>query len=74
MAKENLAMLIPPDTHTSLVHHTFGRDHCDPPPLPASVQLGQVQGDVPADSQGMAMPEVHLPQDFDHLVRSIGEW
>ena len=67
-------MLTPSDTDTSLVHHTFGRDHCDPPPLPASLQLGQVQGLASVDVQGEVMPAAQLPQDFDHLVRSIGEW
>lgn len=60
-----------------LSNHTFGRDHMEPPPLPSSIQLGQPMqsgqmGD--ATSQTLQMNAGGLPHDFDHLVRSVGEW
>ncbi|WP_287918902.1 hypothetical protein [Comamonas sp.] len=64
-----------PSTPSLLASHTFGREHLEPPPLPSSTQLGQCLG---AGSMGVASsPAVagaSLPQDFDHIVRSVGEW
>ena len=67
-------MLNPSNSHTALAHLTFGRDHCDPPPLPASVQVAAEQGNSSDVFSNMSMQAFNLPQDFDHLVRSIGEW
>ena len=74
MAKENLSMLTPSVSYPVLAHHTFGRDHCDPPPLPVAVQLGAVQESVSNASSSLVQQSEGLPHDFDHLVRSIGEW
>lgn len=65
-------------TNPSLLSsHTFGRDHRDPPPLPASIQQGQAA--LVSQKEGQAPPVLQvqatgLPHDFDHLVRSVGEW
>lgn len=56
--------------------HTFGRDHLHPPPLKGELQM---------NSSACALPQMgganesmqqnnSLPDDFDHLIRSIGEW
>lgn len=66
-----------PATHSVLSIHTFGRDHREPPPLPSSVQLGQVASVAPMVEPAVLSSPVHaasLPQDFDQLVRSVGEW
>jgi hypothetical protein len=70
-------MSTPPDTHSLLSGHTFGRHHAHPQPLPAALQQGQSLG--VAQMEGAAPPALQaqagaLPCDLDHLVRSIGEW
>lgn len=66
-----------PPQHT-LASHTFGRSHVQPPPLPRTLQQGQV---VQAQQMGDMVPtppQVYasqpMPGDLDHIVRSIGEW
>lgn len=61
-----------------LVTHTFGRDHSHPPPLPTDICADQ---NISAGVYGTASGEENnpniadgLPHDFDHLIRSIGEW
>ena len=66
-------MLTPTSPHLVLLKHTFGRDHCDPPPLPSSMQPGSEAVTDVASNMSM-QPAIGLPQDFDHLVRSVGEW
>lgn len=66
-----------PNTPHFLSGHTFGRDHRDPPPLPSSIQLGQPfqAGQMGGGAnQTVQMHAGGLPHDFDHLVRSVGEW
>ena len=66
----------PTPTHL-LSSHTFGRDHMNPPPLPLSMQLGQPLQPVQmgeSTNQALQMNAGGLPHDFDHLVRSVGEW
>lgn len=66
-----------PSTHSLLASHTFGREHLEPPPLPYSMQLGQGLGAGSigaAASQSVPGHSASLPQDFDHIVRSVGEW
>jgi hypothetical protein len=58
-------------------HYTFGRHHMEPPPMPLSIQQGQAvhAGQMGSStSQPVQMHAGSLPHDFDHLVRSIGEW
>lgn len=57
--------------------HTFGRSHVEPPPLPASMQQGQahpVEQMGEATTPSLQMYAGELPHDFDHIVRSVGEW
>lgn len=66
-------MLTPTSPHLVLLQHTFGRDHCDPPPLPSSMQpKSEIATDVASNM--LMQTAIDLPQDFDHLVRSVGEW
>ena len=64
-------------TPNLLSFHTFGRDHLEPPAMPAHVQVGQ---SIHVDQMGAAgattlqMQAGALPQDLDAIVRSIGEW
>lgn len=61
---------------TVLASHTFGRHHVSPP-LYQSLQQGQTQpaGQMGSDTyQSQQLQDFGLPQDFDHLVRSVGEW
>ncbi|MBQ0133433.1 MAG: hypothetical protein KBT18_15010 [Comamonas sp.] len=47
------------------------------PPLYQSLQQGQTQpaGQMGSDTyQSQQLQDFGLPQDFDHLVRSVGEW
>lgn len=70
-------MSITPPNHHFLSSHTFGRDHMDPPPLPSSIQVGQAlqAGQMGSHtSQTLQMHAGSLPHDFDHIVRSVGEW
>lgn len=66
-----------PLTSSFLFSHTFGRDHMDPPPMPSTVQMGQKAngGQMGEDTaQNLQMHAGGLPHDFDHIVRSVGEW
>lgn len=66
-----------PPALNSLSSHTFGRDHVEPPVLPAHVQVGQVVGggQMGANTaQPVQMYASGLPHDFDSIVRSVGEW
>ena len=61
---------------STLSIHTFGRDHIEPSTLPTAEQSLTV-----APSSSVNWHEARhtgndagLPDDFDHLVRSIGEW
>lgn len=73
-------MSTPPTFQSFAVSHTFGREHLTPPPLPSSMQRerGQlVDASLPSANASTPIASVqaeHLPNDFDHLVRSIGEW
>lgn len=63
--------------HNLFGNHTFGRDHLEPPPLPQDMQHGAAW--TVAQMGATTAPAVQpgassLPHDFDHLVRSIGEW
>lgn len=66
-----------PQPHALLSTHTFGRTHLEPPPLPQAMQQGQSQH---VQQMGENTVQSHqsyaggLPHDFDHLVRSVGEW
>lgn len=63
--------------HTILSQHTFGRTHIQHPPLPQAMQQGQslyVQQMGEATAQSHQLYAGCLPHDFDHLVRSVGEW
>lgn len=66
-----------PASHIFLSSHTFGRDHSEPPPLPSNTQVGQTASAVQMGSytaQALQMHAGGLPHDFDHIVRSVGEW
>ncbi len=66
-----------PSTHSLLASHTFGREHVEPPPLPSSILLAQGLGAGSMGAAGSPIVPGHaasLPQDFDHIVRSVGEW
>lgn len=57
--------------------HTFGREHHSPPPLPQHMQVGQFAGAGQMGGATIQNSQMHaggLPHDFDHLVRSVGEW
>lgn len=66
-----------PASHSLLSLHTFGRDHMSPPPLPSSIKLlPALEADPAGDASAVTTP-LHaggLPHDFDHIVRSVGEW
>lgn len=57
--------------------YTFGRDHKEAPPLPSDMTFDQLemlsQMANPATGS-LLMAAASLPNDFDHIVRSIGEW
>lgn len=71
-------MSISPASSSLFASHTFGRGHAEPPPLPASVQPTQAISAIPIDGASAQAAPIHavsgLPQDFDHIVRGIGEW
>ena len=75
--ERNSAMPIPHTFDNLFASHTFGRHHHEPAPLPRTIQqgetlsAGQMGGGV---CQTLQQYAGSLPQDFDHLVRSIGEW
>lgn len=57
--------------------HTFGRHHAEPPPLPASVQAGVMSDGLQMGESTAPSLQTYagsLPNDFDQLVRSVGEW
>lgn len=65
------------DAHSLLSQHTFGRNHFQPPPLSRVVQMesaSQVSKQMGDDQSGVMGQKGGLPDDFDHMVRSIGEW
>lgn len=66
-----------PHSLNLLSSHTFGRDHMEPPAMPAHIQLGQTiaGGQMGAGTvQPDQMYASGLPHDFDAIVRSVGEW
>lgn len=66
-----------PANHSFLSTHTFGRDHREPPPLPSNMQVGPTASAVQIESNTAQAPQMYaggLPHDFDHIVRSVGEW
>lgn len=70
-------MPTPPAASQLLSSHTFGRGHSNPPPLPQSIQVGQLVGASQMGGNTIQNEQMHaggLPHDFDHLVRSVGEW
>ncbi|MGN1056832.1 MAG: hypothetical protein ACI4QS_08990 [Comamonas sp.] len=70
-------MSIAPNSPHLLAVHTFGRQHMEPPPLPSSVQIGQSTQNMQMGADTYQPAQAHagdLPSDFDHLVRSVGEW
>lgn len=71
-------MSISPFSSSLFASHTFGRGHAEPPPWPASVQPAQAISETPIDGAPVQVAPTYavsgLPQDFDHIVRGIGEW
>ncbi len=69
-------MSIPEDAFAPLQHHTFGRSHTVPPPLPESIlqkaSAAGVAEPVSATHAGHGMDATAV--DLDHLVRGVGEW
>lgn len=69
-------MSIPPSPN-HFANHTFGRDHFEPPPLPLAVQQSRAGSCAATSGDSAPVVQMHagnLPHDFDHLVRSVGEW
>ena len=67
-------MQVPSQPHFFDSQHTFGRAHFLPPPLPQSMLQSH---SMPAHFAAQAAPHGtagSLPHDFDHIVRSVGEW
>ena len=67
----------PPALNGLFGSHTFGKAHAEPQPLSASMQQdsqAQTMQMMQASSVSGHAYMGDLPHDFDHIVRSIGEW
>lgn len=66
-----------PSIQNLFIKHTFGREHNEPPAFPVTMQLGQIETASQMGSATASLLQMQsgtLPQDFDQIVRSIGEW
>lgn len=69
-------MQIPFNSDLSFSQYTFGRNHYQPPPLKADMQMESLAPHLQQMGEGneVSPKECALPDDFDHMVRAIGEW
>ena len=69
-------MSIPEDAFAPLQHHTFGRSHTVPPPLPESIlqKAGATGVAEPVSDMHAGRAADAFSLDLDQLVRAVGEW